>query len=213
MDDLLEFGTVQRGLLGVIIRDVNADLEESIGEEVKADRGVFVAEVREGSGGEEAGLQRGDIIIGIDGADTYTTSSLQERVARKRPGDKINVKFLRDGKEMTTTATLKNVSGDTKVVVKTIPKITEFEGVVFEDLKVEYKARLELEGGATISSIDNDSWKEAGVQEGFIITKIGRTKILSGDDVIKALKNYEGEEVIILGVYPNGQRSYYELSL
>ncbi|WP_339923727.1 Do family serine endopeptidase [uncultured Cyclobacterium sp.] len=213
MDDLLEFGTVQRGLLGVIIRDVNADLEESIGEEVKADRGVFVAEVREGSGGEEAGLQRGDIIIGIDGADTYTTSSLQERVARKRPGDKINVKFLRDGKEMTTTATLKNVSGDTKVVVKTIPKITEFEGVVFEDLKVEYKARLELEGGATISSIDNDSWKEAGVQEGFIITKIGRTKILSGEDVIKALKNYEGEEVIILGVYPNGQRSYYELSL
>tara|TARA_R110002049_G_scaffold29267_3_gene99502 strand:- start:1235 stop:2716 length:1482 start_codon:yes stop_codon:yes gene_type:complete len=213
MDDLLEFGAVQRGLLGVVIRDVNADLQESIGEEIKADRGVFVEEVREGSGGEEAGLQRGDIIIGIDGADTYTTSTLQERVARKRPGDKINVKFLRDGKEMTAMATLKNVSGDTKVVVKVLPKITEFEGVVFEDLKADYKERLELEGGATITSIDNKLWKDAGVQEGFIITKIGRTKILSGEDVIKALKNYKGEEVIILGVYPNGQRSYYELNL
>jgi len=213
MDDLLEFGTVQRGLLGVIIRDVNADLEEAIGEEVKADRGVFVDKVNEGSGGEEAGLQRGDIIIGIDGAETYTTSSLQERVARKRPGDKINVIFLRDGKEMSTTATLKNVSGDTKVVVKVIPKITEFEGVVFEDLKVEYKERLELEGGATITSIDNKLWKDVGVQEGFIITKIGRVKILTGEDVINALKNYEGEDVIILGVYPNGQRSYYELGL
>jgi len=213
MDDLLEFGTVQRGLLGVIIRDVNADLEEAIGEEVKADRGVFVDKVNEGSGGEDAGLQRGDIIIGIDGAETYTTSSLQERVARKRPGDEINVKFLREGKEMSTMATLKNVSGDTKVVVKVLPKITEFEGVIFEDLKVEYKGRLELEGGATITSIDNNLWKDAGVQEGFIITKIGRVKILTGEDVINALKNYEGEDVIILGVYPNGQRSYYELGL
>lgn len=213
MDDLLEFGAVQRGLLGVTIQDVNADLEETLGEEVKADRGVFVIEVREGSGGEEAGLKRGDIIIGVDGVDTYTTSSLQERVARKRPGDKVVVKFLRDGKEMETTATLKNTSGDTKVVVKVLPKITEFEGVVFEDLKVDYQERLELEGGATITSIDNKAWREAGVQEGFIITKIGRTKILSGEDVIKALKSYEGEEVIILGVYPNGQRSYYELDL
>ena len=213
MDDLLEFGAVQRGLLGVTIQDVNADLEETLGEDIKADRGVFVVEVREGSGGEEAGLKRGDVIIGVDGVDTYTTSSLQERVARKRPGDKVVVKFLRDGKEMETTATLKNTSGDTKVVVKVIPKITEFEGVVFEDLKVEYQERLELEGGATITSIDNKAWREAGVQEGFIITKIGRTKILNGEDVVKALKSYEGEEVIVLGVYPNGQRSYYELDL
>ncbi|GAB3019189.1 Do family serine endopeptidase [uncultured Cyclobacterium sp.] len=213
MDDLLEFGAVQRGLLGVTIQDVSADLEENLGEDIKADRGVYVVEVREGSGGEDAGLKSGDVIIGVDGVDTYTTSSLQERVARKRPGDKVVVKFLRDGKEMETTATLKNTSGDTKVVVKVLPKITEFEGVVFEDLKVDYQERLELEGGATITSIDNKAWREAGVQEGFIITKIGRTKILSGEDVIKALKSYEGEEVIILGVYPNGQRSYYELDL
>jgi Do/DeqQ family serine protease len=213
MDDLLEFGTVQRGLLGVVIRDVNADLADDIGEEINATRGVYVVEVNEGSGGEEAGLKGGDIIVGVDGADTYTTSSLQERVARKRPGDEIEVTFLRDGEEMTTKAILKNMSGDTKVVVKVIPKVTEFEGVVFEDLKTDYKERLELEGGATITSIDNDLWKDAGVQEGFIITKIGRTTILSGEDVINALKEYEGEEVIILGVYPNGQRSYYELDL
>jgi len=213
MDDLLEFGTVQRGLLGVIIRDVNADLADEIGEEITASRGVFVVEVNEGSGGEEAGLKGGDIIIGVDGAETYSTSALQERVARKRPGDEIEVKFLRDGEVMTTKATLKNISGDTKVVVKVIPKVTEFDGVVFEDLKSEYKERLELEGGASITSIDNKVWKDAGVQEGFIITKIGRTKILSGEDVINALNDYEGEDVIILGVYPNGQRSYYELDL
>lgn len=213
MDDLLEFGTVQRGLLGVVIMDVNADLEEFIGEEVSVNRGVYIREVNEGSGGEEAGLQKGDIIIGVDGFDTYTTSALQERVARKRPGDQVEVTFLRDGEEMTTNATLKNISGDTKVVIKELPKTTEFEGVIFEDLNASVKERLELEGGASISVIDNDAWREAGVNEGFIITKIGRTKIMSGADVLEALKNYKGEEVTILGVYPNGQRSYYDLDL
>lgn len=213
MDDLLEFGTVQRGLLGVIIMDVNADLEEFIGEEVAVNRGVYIRDVNEGSGGEEAGLQKGDIIVGVDGFDTYSTSALQERVARKRPGDQVEVTFLRDGEEMTTKATLKNISGDTKVVIKELPKTTSFEGVIFEDLNVNIKERLELEGGASISVIDNDAWREAGVNEGFIITKIGRTKILSGADVLEALKNYKGEEVTILGVYPNGQRSYYDLDL
>ncbi|WP_163381307.1 Do family serine endopeptidase [Cyclobacterium sp. SYSU L10401] len=213
MDDLLEFGAVQRGLLGVVIMDVNADIEEVIGEKLNVNRGVYVREVNEGSGGEEAGLRKGDIIIGVDGFDAFTTSSLQERVARKRPGDKVEVKFLRDGKEMTTTATLKNISGDTKVVIKEIPKTTEFDGVIFEDLNATIKDRLELEGGASISVIENESWREAGVKEGFIITKIGRTKISNGEDVIEALNAYKGEEVTILGVYPNGQRSYYDLDL
>lgn len=213
MDDLLEYGAVQRGLLGVSIIDVNADLEERIGEKVNASRGVYVAGVNEGSGGEEAGLRKGDVIIGIDGFTTYTTSALQERVARKRPGDQVEVKFLRDGKEMTATATLKNISGDTKVVIKEQPKSMDFEGVVFEDLKANIKDRLELEGGASVSVINNDVWRNAGMREGFIITKIGRTKILNSEDVVQALKRYKGEEVSILGVYPNGQRSYYDLEL
>jgi serine protease Do len=135
MDDILEYGAVQRGLLGVSIIDLNADLEERIGEKVNASRGVYVAGVNEGSGGEEAGLKKGDVIIGIDGFTTYTTSALQERVARKRPGDQVEVKYLRNGKELTTTATLKNISGDTRVVIKEQPKTMDFEGVVFEDLK------------------------------------------------------------------------------
>ncbi|MEX2511845.1 MAG: Do family serine endopeptidase [Cyclobacteriaceae bacterium] len=213
MDDLLEFGTVQRGLLGVTISDVNPELEERLGQKIQASRGVYVVGVNENSGGEDAGIQEGDVIIGIDGFDTYTTSALQERVARKRPGDKVEVKFLRGGKEMTAMATLKNFSGDTKVVIKELPKTAEFEGVVFEDLNANLKDRLNLEGGASISIIENKIWNESGLRAGFIITKIGRTKILNSEDLIEALEEYTGQEVTILGVYPNGQRSYYELKL
>jgi Do/DeqQ family serine protease len=213
MDDLLEFGTVQRGLLGIQIQDVSPELEEYIGEEIDAIRGVYVAEVNEGSGGEDAGLQKGDVIIGIDDANTFNTSQLQERVARKRPGDNVEVTFLRNGKEMNTTATLKNFSGDTKVVVKETPKVTEYNGVSFEDVRSSMRERLQIEGGAAIISLDNEAWREAGVLEGFIVTRIGRTTINNAEDLVKTLKELEGEEVSILGVYPNGQRSYFDLSL
>lgn len=213
MDDLLEFGTVQRGLLGIQIQDVSPELEEFIGEKIKAIRGVYVAEVNEGSGGADAGLRKGDVIIGIDGVDTYNTSRLQEMVARKRPGDKVEVKYLRDGKEMTTTATLKNFSGDTKVVVKETPKTAEYEGVMFEDVNSTIKERLKLEGGASIISVGNDVWNEAGVQVGFIITRVGRNEVKNAADLVEILKEHEGEEVSILGVYPNGQRSYFDVQL
>lgn len=213
MDDLLEYGTVQRGLLGVQIVDVNPETEELVGEKIQATRGVYVAEVNAGSGGEEAGLKKGDVIIGIDGQTTYNTSRLQEMVARKRPGDQVEVKYLREGKEMTTTATLKNFSGDTKVVVKEVPKTSEYNGVTFEDVTANIKQRLQLEGGASIISVDNEAWIEAGVKEGFIVTRVGRTRINNATDLVEILKGYEGQEVSILGVYPNGQRSYFDLEL
>src|SRR5690554_2356054 len=213
MDDLLEFGTVQRGLLGVQIVDVSPETEEIIGSKIKATRGVYVADVNPGSGGEEAGLKKGDVIIGIDGQTTYNTSRLQEMVARKRPGDKVEVQYLRDGEEKSTTATLKNFSGDTKVVVKETPKPSEFNGVTFEDVSASIKQRLQLEGGASIISVNNEGWIEAGVKEGFIVTRVGRTKINNASDLVETLKEFEGQEVSILGVYPNGQRSYFDLDL
>ncbi len=212
-EDLMEYGAVQRGLIGVTIRDVGPRLEDELGKKLGVSRGVYVDNVNEGSGGEEAGLKKGDIIIGVDGHPTYTTSSLQERVARKRPGDTVEVKFLRDGKEMNATVTLKNFSGDTEIVVKELPKTVEFEGVVFGDLKSEMKERLDIEGGAVITINENDTWKKAGLKEGFIITKIGRSRINNSNDVIEALKKHKGEEISILGVYPNGQRSYYDIEL
>lgn len=217
MDDLLEFGTVQRGLLGVQIRDVSPELEESLGEKLDAARGVYVVDVNEGSGGEEAGLKKGDIIVGVDGTTTHNVAKLQEMVARKRPGDKVDVKYLRKGKEFTTSATLKNISGDTKIIRKELPKRVSFGGVTFEDVKPDVKTRLNLNGGATIISIENEVWKKSGAKVGFIITSVigadGRYRITGADDLSKILDESKGEEVVILGVYPNGQEYYFEVKV
>jgi serine protease Do len=217
MDDLLEFGAVQRGLLGVQIRDVSPELEESLGEKLDVARGVYIIDVNEGSGGEEAGLKKGDIIIGVDGTETFNVAKLQEMVARKRPGDKVEVRYLRKGKEQKTTATLKNLAGDTKIVRKEAPKRVNFSGVVFEDVKADVKNRLKIQGGAAIISIDNDSWKKSGAKVGFIITSVigsdGRYRISNAEDMTRVLSDNEGEEVVVLGVYPNGQEYYFEVKI
>jgi Do/DeqQ family serine protease len=217
MDDLLEHGTVQRGILGVQINDVSPELEEALGIKINAKRGVYVVDVNDGSGGKEAGIKKGDVIIGVDGVETFSTSTLQEMVARKRPGDKVEVKYLRDGKEYKTTATLKNLSGDTKVVVKAAPKTFTFEDVVFEDVKDGVKSKLKITGGASISTLNNEKWKKSGAKIGFIVTSVmgpnGRFKISGADDLVRVLRQNEGEEIVLLGVFPNGQEYYFEITI
>src|SRR5690606_36011524 len=102
---------------------------------------------------------------------------------------------------------------DTKVVVKEVPKTSEYNGVTFEDVTANIRQRLQLEGGASIISVDTAAWIEAGAKEGFIVTRAGRTKITNASDLVDTLRLHEGQEVSILGVYPNGQRSYFDLDL
>lgn len=217
MDDLLEYGTVQRGILGVQIRDITSELEASLSEKLFTSRGVYVAAVNKGSGGEEAGLKAGDVIIGIDGVETNNMAKLQEMVARKRPGDKVEVKYLRNGKEAKTTATLKNISGDTNIVKVIPPKIVSFDGVTFEDIKPAMKERLGIEGGVGITSVEDDNWRKSGAKPGFIITSVigsdGRYKIDNSEQLVEILKDNVGEEVVILGLYPNGQEYYFEIKV
>jgi S1-C subfamily serine protease len=180
-------------------------------------RGVYVIDVNKGSGGEEAGLKSGDVIVGIDGVETNNVAKLQEMVARKRPGDKVEIKYLRNGKESKATAMLKNISGDTNIVKVIPPKIVSFDGVTFEDIKPAMKERLGLEGGAGITSVEDNNWKKSGAKPGFIITSVigsgGRNKINNSEQLVEILKDNIGEEVVILGLYPNGQEYYFEIKI
>lgn len=217
MDDLLEYGAVQRGILGVSIRNVNPELEEELNKTLGVSRGVYVAGVNEGSGGAEAGLKEGDIIVGVDGVETESVARLQEMVARKRPGDKVEVAYLRNGKETKVQATLKNISGDTRIIRKEQPKRATFEGVTFEDVKDDLKSRLNISGGAGIISINNEEWRKSGAKVGFIITSVigsdGRYRISGAEDLNNVLSDNKGEEVVILGVYPTGQEYYFEVKI
>lgn len=215
MDDLMKYGAVQRGLLGVNIQDVSPQLEDALDIKFPVGQGVYIGNVNENSAGEEAGLKKGDIIIGIDGKAVNNVANLQELVARRRPGDKIDVEYIRDGKTSKTSATLKNFSGDTEIVKREVPKTYTFEGLQFEDLKDDQKAQLEISGGAMIKMNGNENWRKAGARNGFIITSVisdsGRTRINNAQEMIDFLEDTKGEELVILGMFPDGTEYYFEV--
>lgn len=217
MDDLMKYGTVQRGLLGVTIQSVSPELAEYLNKDFGVDQGVYVAGVNENSGGAEAGLKEGDVIIGVDGKVTNNVSNLQELVARKRPGDQVEVEYLREGKTYKTKATLKNFDGDTKIIKKEIPKTYEFGGMIFEQLKEPLKEALRIDGGAMIGVVGESEWREAGARPGFIITSIisdeGRIRIKTVEQLLEVLNDKSGEEIVVLGMFQDGTEYYFEVEL
>jgi Do/DeqQ family serine protease len=210
MDDLLEFGVVQRALLGIQIGDAS---DVSRREEFNLDlvNGVYVLVVNDNSAAKEAGIKEGDVIIAIDGKQTNNTSELQELVARNRPGDKISVTFIRNGKEQTTSAILRNFEGDIRVVEKPKEKDIELEGALFENITRAEAAQLGIDGGVRITEVESGVWEKAGIEEGFIITEIDKNPVQDLDDLKRILANKQNERIIVLGLDSQGDRSYYSM--
>ncbi|MDN5203297.1 Do family serine endopeptidase [Fulvivirgaceae bacterium BMA10] len=203
MDDLLEFGEVQRALLGVSILDVT---HPAIVDDVDELKGVYIQAVGKGSSADDAGLEAGDIITHIDGREVTTVPELQEIVAQNRPGDKVSVTFKREGRIKEVLATLKNKMGNTEVVEKVKP--IEVNGATFENLSSIEKTRLDVEGGVKITGLDDGKWKDSGIKPGFIITKIDNEEIPDLETLNKILDRKNGR-ITVLGLYPDGRKDYY----
>jgi serine protease Do len=206
--DLMEFGKVQRGILGINIRDVNSELADEL--DLNTTQGVYVANVIEASGAEESGIEKGDIIISVNNEEVTRVSELQEKISRFRPGDVVNVTALRNGKKKDFSVTLRNIYGSTDVVKA--DKALSILGATFEDVSNEDKARLRIKNGIQVSELTNGKLKDAGIQEGYIISKANRVSINSTEDLRKVVEMVE-EGLFLTGIYPNGQVAYYAINL
>ena len=204
--DLTEFGIVQRALLGITILDVNAQMAEE--NDLPVVTGVMIDRVNGGGAADDAGLESGDVIIDINGVEIKNVSNLQEQVAINRPGDKILVTYIRDGKTKTTKATLKNTLGTTEVVAST--NSFSIDGAKFADVPKDLKEKLEIEGGAQVAEIENGKWKSSGITKGFIVTSINKRDISDVEDLSSTLSQLPKDDgVLVEGVYPNGVKAYY----
>ena len=201
MDDLLEFGQVQRGLLGVQIVDVSAALAED--RELDVVQGVFVNLVNEGSSAAQAGIEVGDVITGINNHLVNSVSELQEWVARNRPGQTVKVTFRRNGEEQEANAVLRNYEGSSELKKKEIQY--EMEGATFENLSYSRLNKLNLDGGVLIRQITFGKWKKAGLQEEFIITHIDKVAIDNVDDINRVMEMKKGG-VLVEGLFSNGEK-------
>jgi len=207
MDDLLEFGVVQRGLLGIQIRDVTAQLSED--ENLSIVQGVYVADVTAGSGAEEAGIEPKDVIISVDGKEVKNTSRLQELVAIHRPGEQVEVVLLRNGKEKKVKATLKNTAGTISVVERVPEEV--IDGTIFEEITSNDKERLGIDSGVKIADLGEGKWRDAGFEEGFIITHIDKQEVANIDNLRSIMAEKDNERVVFLGIFPDGTKSYFSV--
>ena len=209
MNDLLEFGEIQRAYIGVSIRDIDSKLAKE--KELKEIRGVYVAGLNDGGAGQVAGLKDGDIITRIGEREVNTVPELQEQIGRYRPGDKVNVTLKRNGIEKIIPIVLKNKNGSTDIIRRDVAAKEEVFNIweaSFESVSEEEKQYLRIDGGAKAVKIKAGKLLNAGIKEGFIVTKIDRQAIRNPEDMINALKDKKGG-ILMEGIYPNGMRAYY----
>ena len=207
MEDLLEFGVVQRALLGVSIQPVTAKLVEEEG--LLDIKGVYVGGVGNNSAAAEGGIKAGDVILEINKTEVNSVSKLQELVARHRPGDKISVTFRRDNEIKEIDITLKNTMGDTEVVRRVVE--IEIQGTIFSNPNPNLQQELGIEGGAQIMEIGPGKWADEGFKEGFVITSVDKEKIDNAQELEEILNNKNGG-VLIEGIYQDGKKEYFGLS-
>lgn len=206
--DIMKFGSVQRGYLGISMAPENPD--EDLRKSLNIDddvNGVWIAEIDPQGAAAEAGLKKGDAITRVNGEAITTNAQLSELVARMKPGDKVTITFIRDGAEKTVTTKLKGKMGS---FASQNAAAIEALGAEFQGLTKEQASKMNISGGVQVTNITDEGiiGNQTNMKDGFIITKVGNTPVKSVEE-LKAALNKQGNNFQIEGVYPGSSDIYY----
>lgn len=198
MAQLVEFGEVRRGMLGVQIDDVDADMATALGLETR--EGALVERVFEDTPAQTAGLKPLDVIVGVDSESIGGRSDLRNYIAHKRPGTEVTVRLLRDGRERNVTVTLMALKQPVAAATDA-PQEDERLGLLVRPLTAEVAERFgyEDEEGVIISRVNRGSRAaRAGLQRGDLIVEVNRVSIESLDDYETALEDATGTALLMI---------------
>jgi len=206
VEDLKQYGEVQRALLGVNIKTVNAELAKEFNLDNIA--GVYVDGVTDDGAAKAGGIKPGDVIIAINNTTVNTSTELQEQIGKHRPGDVVDIKVKRDRSDKIIKVTLRNPNGGTGIVKDNFTVL----GADLEKADENIKSKLNISNGLKVSKIGKGKLKDAGISEDFIIVRVNKNKVNTIDDFRQILKQSSGG-VLIEGIYPNGETAYYVFGL
>jgi len=199
INDLLQYGTVQRAYLGISYLPENAPEAEKTKQNYKEGLGVLVMDVTKDGAMSGSGLQAGDYITKINGIKVSSGSEMVEQVAGYKPGDKITVQYLRNGKSYTTTVSLKNKSGSFDIV-KTM--VTDKLGAELQTLDKKKATELGVKGGVVVSKISSGLIDEqTRMRDGFVILKLNGAEIKSVEELNTAIAR-SPKRIMLEGFYP-----------
>lgn len=188
--DLKEFGIVQRALLGIQGMDATNYIDSEKAKDNEVDlgttKGIYVQSVEEKSTASEIGLQKGDVITAIDGKEITKMAELQEALSQRRPGDKVQVTYLRNKKSHTETATLRNMQGGTEIMEELD---MDLFGAQLKPLSDENKRQLALSYGLEVVAVKNGKMKDAGITKGMILQKANDKELRNVEDFEEAVRS------------------------
>lgn len=214
VDDIKQYGAVQRPFLGLTYRELTPKLRKDKGITATND-GLYVEDVAEGKAASKAGLKKGDVIIALNGEHIPNAGKLFDQLNRHRPGDEVTVTYVRDGKVYDTKVTLYNDLGSTKPM--RAPDASSL-GATFKPVGEETLKQLGLKSGLEVADVKDGKFKKAGIYKGFIITDINNVRVTKPEDVEKLYLEIVGQKeydhvMFITGVYPSGSKRYYAVDL
>jgi Do/DeqQ family serine protease len=195
IEDIMEFGGVQRGVLGVEGNELNSKASNELG--IKDTEGFYINKVTKNSGAEKAGLRQGDIIKKLDNQKISSFSELTGYINTKRPNDKVQVTYVRDDVTKTAWVTL----------IKNDLFITEFKGLELENIDNADKKKFRIDYGVRIKEINNDNLRPYYNQlKGNIILSVDNVKATDLETISKFLNNKdENQSVSIQMINRMGQ--------
>ena len=199
ISDLKEFGVVQRGWLGIEIENIDNDLASKLG--LKEVSGVYISSVSKNGGASDAGMQSEDVVITVNNVKTTNTSEFMEQIARYRPGNVLDIVYVRDGKLQLAKTTLKNQLNSTDFVAVRDDAILKELGVELREMDAYEKAILTPTGIMVVSVKNGSIIGETRMEPGYIITKINNKEVSSVSGLISLLDTYKGKTVILEGLY------------
>lgn len=215
--DLKQYGTVQRGLIGIRGMDARNYIDQQKEQQKEVDLGtndgIYVSEVSDDGAAQEAGLMSGDVITAVNGQKVTKMAELQEILATKRPGDKVKVDYLRKKAKKSAEIVLKNEQGNTKVVKDADLDIL---GSTFREINEQEKQQLDITYGVKVMKVGNGKFKNSGVPSGFIIQKVNETSVKTINElnaVVKEASKSKSPVLYIQGVYPSGKKGYFAVPL
>ena len=195
VEDLMEYGNVQNGILGVIGGELNSKSARELG--IKQTEGFYVRDVQKGTGADSAGIQKGDIIQRIDGIKISKFSDLKGFLNTKSPEDQVEVEIFRDGTLQSLKVTLEKL---TSIAIPVLGTLQEPSKEVLNNLGIDY--------GLEVSELSED-WESDGISEGSIVTEINDVKLKSVNDAQRALEKYSNKVFRIALVKNNGEKVVY----
>lgn len=198
VEDIKKFGLVQRGFLGVVPLDLSdprqiAAYNQQKKTNIKTGDGVYLVEVSEKGGAEDAGLRSGDIITKVDNTVISSYYDLSFAVGSKRPGDKVVVVYTRNGKSNTVNVTLKDMQNGTSLRSKADLTVTEKIGSTFEPLSERFKTDYGLSSGVIAKNVQEGSEiAKIGIVDNYIVIEVNGKTVNSQKDIEKILQGYKG---------------------